>query len=63
MNWRPKHSIVRVLLPFSLFSGMSAAQVPKDLPDVMLKTTSVAAFKNGLGFFMRQCKRRLELSC
>ena len=33
---------------------MSAAQVHKDLPDVMLKTTSVAAFKNGLGFFMRQ---------
>jgi hypothetical protein len=54
MGWWPKHSIACVLLSFSLLSGTSAAQVAKDLPDVMLKTTSVAAFKNGLGFFMRQ---------
>ena len=32
----------------------AAAQSAKDLPDVTLRTTSVAAFKNGLGFFMRQ---------
>ena len=38
-----------------LLSRLSAeAQTPKDLPDVTLRTTSVAAFKNGLGFFMRQ---------
>jgi hypothetical protein len=41
-----------LVLSLSWFSA--EAQSPKDLPDVMLKTTSVAAFKNGLGFFMRQ---------
>ena len=49
-----------VLLVFSLLSLLmlarlkAEAQTPKDLPDVMLSTTSVAAFKNGLGFFIRQ---------
>ena len=41
-----------------LFSSvLCTAQVQpasKELPDVTLKTTSVAAFKNGLGFFVRQ---------
>jgi hypothetical protein len=35
------------------------AQAPKDLPDVTLRTTSVAAFKNGLGFFIRQGTARI----
>ena len=43
------------LLLVLLLSWLSAeAQSPKDLPDVTLRTTGVAAFKNGLGFFMRQ---------
>ena len=32
----------------------------KELPDVILKTTSVAAFKNGLGFFIRQGAANLK---
>ncbi len=51
--------LIAVLLSFSLLvllPGWSSAeaQSPKDLPDVTMRTTSVAAFKNGLGFFMRQ---------
>lgn len=44
--------LLPLVLSLSWFSA--EAQSPKDLPDVTLKTTSVAAFKNGLGFFMRQ---------
>ncbi len=42
------------LLVLSLSWLSAKAQSSKELPDVTLKTTSVAAFKNGLGFFMRQ---------
>ena len=45
-----------VLLLFLLWMSGYAQEpsLTKELPDVNLKTTSVAAFKNGLGFFIRQ---------
>ena len=46
--------VFSLLLGLTLGRSSAAAQSPKDLPDVTLRTTSVAAFKNGLGFFMRQ---------
>jgi len=53
-----QRSLAVLLFSLSLIVSLgwlnAAAQSPKDLPDVTLKTTSVAAFKNGLGFFMRQ---------
>ncbi len=58
MRGEQKRSIAVLLfslLMALLLGGLSAdAQSPNDLPDVTLRTTSVAAFKNGLGFFMRQ---------
>ncbi len=42
------------ILFFSAVCGAPAQTGYKELPDAALKTTSVAAFKNGLGFFVRQ---------
>ena len=42
------------ILFFSAVCGAPAQTGYKELPDAVLKTTSVAAFKNGLGFFVRQ---------
>ncbi len=42
-----------------LLLACTAAVLAGELPDAELKTTAVAAFKNGLGFFIRQGNARL----
>jgi hypothetical protein len=48
LTWR---SFVSLAVAIFLLTGTLRTA---ELPDVRLKTTSVAAFKNGLGFFIRQ---------
>jgi hypothetical protein len=54
-----KHSVIRSMCIGSLFIATLAAY-PGEAPDNELKTSAVAAFKNGLAFVIKQGDIRLE---